>query len=374
MHSELPTKRIYGLDILRSFAILFVVYEHGYRVLNPQTVSYSTYDLFVLDGVSIFFVLSGFLIGKILIKLVQQENVTRKDIWNFWKRRWGRTLPAYFLVLTILGVYFFSIRAIRIGTLFQYYVFSQNLFYPVPWFFPETWSLSVEEWFYLLVPIALVLSRFVFKLKFKKSLLAVIVGIIALVTIYRLYRTLYHPIPLLYPQWDMMFRKQVITRLDSIMYGVLAAYISLFNKEVWSRFAKLFFFIGIVLMLTWKYIGFTAFPIYNNVFSFSLVSISAMLVLPLLAEVRTGEGVLHSFFTHVSKVSYSMYLINLVLVQDVLMPFIFKLAGKDIHQYDDGLVKYLIYLGCTFLFSFLLYKYWEQPTMALRDRYSKREV
>lgn len=51
--------RVYGLDILRAFAILNVVYEHGYRLLDKTMldsviVSYEKYNIFVVDGVSIF--------------------------------------------------------------------------------------------------------------------------------------------------------------------------------------------------------------------------------------------------------------------------------------------------------------------------------
>src|SRR4051812_29833906 len=112
-------KRIYGLDILRTFAILSVIYEHGYRLLNPSIISWNQYDFFVFDGVSIFFVLSGYLIGQILIKLFQRD-VSRKDIYNFWIRRWCRTLPAYFLVLSILGAWFYCIKAISIKNLIPY--------------------------------------------------------------------------------------------------------------------------------------------------------------------------------------------------------------------------------------------------------------
>ena len=56
---EINTKRIYGLDILRAMAILFVVVGHG-KYLLPEKLRY-IHRIVVFDGVSIFFVLSGFL-------------------------------------------------------------------------------------------------------------------------------------------------------------------------------------------------------------------------------------------------------------------------------------------------------------------------
>ncbi|KFF11548.1 hypothetical protein IW15_15150 [Chryseobacterium soli] len=145
--------RVFGLDILRCLAILFVVIGHG-NYLLPTKIS-NIIDYFIFDGVSVFFVLSVFLIGGILIKEIENKDISFKLILNFWKRRWFRTLPNYFLILIILCILsvsfdkdFDGIRSIA-----RYFVFSQNLFTPHPGFFPEAWSLSVEEWFYLLNPI-----------------------------------------------------------------------------------------------------------------------------------------------------------------------------------------------------------------------------
>ena len=71
---EIDSNRIFGLDILRAFAILFVIHMHAANYV-PASVK-SIYTIFSLDGVSIFFVLSGFLIGKILIQLC---NATKFD-------------------------------------------------------------------------------------------------------------------------------------------------------------------------------------------------------------------------------------------------------------------------------------------------------
>ena len=120
---------------------------------------YKYINFFIFDGVSIFFVLSGFLIGGILIKLLKENILNSKLIITFWVRRWFRTLPNYFLILIILilldSIYnenfsFYSYK--------RYFLFSQNLFSKHPGFFPEAWSLSVEEWFYLLIPIIIFIS------------------------------------------------------------------------------------------------------------------------------------------------------------------------------------------------------------------------
>jgi peptidoglycan/LPS O-acetylase OafA/YrhL len=148
--------RIFGLDILRACAIMFVVVGHGkylYPSTTPKIISKTISLIFGYDGVSIFFVLSGFLIGGILIKTLEKKRGEKKVLLNFWIRRWLRTLPPYFLILIILLIlnllftegFHFSKRFPL-----NFFTFTQNLFYRHPNFFPEAWSLSIEEWFYLL--------------------------------------------------------------------------------------------------------------------------------------------------------------------------------------------------------------------------------
>lgn len=148
---EFDKNRIYGLDILRAIAILFVVIEHGGNFL-PEKLSKIQLSL-LIDGVSIFFVLSGFLIGGILIKTLETQKASLKTLFNFWKRRWLRTLPNYFLILITL--YILSIFSIvqKPQEIIKYVFFIQNFNAQHPSFFPEAWSLSIEEWFYIIIPI-----------------------------------------------------------------------------------------------------------------------------------------------------------------------------------------------------------------------------
>jgi peptidoglycan/LPS O-acetylase OafA/YrhL len=89
--------RIYGLDVYRAIAIIIVVMGHGILV-NPQISP----PFPVIDGVELFFVLSGFLIGSILIRTLEKDNVFNfRSVLYFWKRRWFRTLPNYYLILFV---------------------------------------------------------------------------------------------------------------------------------------------------------------------------------------------------------------------------------------------------------------------------------
>ena len=93
--------RVFGLDLLRAYAILCVVYGHSY-FLTSRTIPEEIFFIPVFDGVTLFFVLSGFLIGRILIRTITNRDFNANMLAEFWIRRWFRTLPNYMLVLTIL--------------------------------------------------------------------------------------------------------------------------------------------------------------------------------------------------------------------------------------------------------------------------------
>lgn len=250
---ELDPKRVFGLDILRALAILFVVIEHGNNLL-PQKLKGFT-NLFIYDGVSVFFVLSGFLIGGILIKSIDKNKITTELLTNFWIRRWFRTLPNYFLVLILLCfLHTCFIANFSPFSVANYFIFSQNLFQPHPaWFFPEAWSLSVEEWFYLVVPVVMLVSIRLFKIPHGTGVLGTAIAILLLVTAFRYYRYTVVEINSGY-ELELFFRKQVITRLDSLMFGVIGAYLNFYHFKKWIAYKKTLLLAGVLLFLLSKFV------------------------------------------------------------------------------------------------------------------------
>src|SRR5689334_25429303 len=106
-------------------------------------------------GVEIFFVLSGFLVGRIFLEAIARTSFSWATVKYFWTRRWFRTLPAYYLAFfaSVLFAYLINHWAIlSVPSNYLYLVFLQNFFTRSPDFFGHGWSLSVEDWFYLLLP------------------------------------------------------------------------------------------------------------------------------------------------------------------------------------------------------------------------------
>ena len=235
---DFDTNRIYGLDILRSFAILFVVYGHGNGML-PHRLS-KILNAFFFDGVTIFFVLSGYLIGGIIIKQFVHTDISFKKIKQFWIRRWFRTLPNYFLILSVLCILNIFFRDnFKLEEVTEYFYFSQNLFRVHPEFFPEAWSLSVEEWFYLLLPILLFIFSYFFK-SYRQLIFYFALSLITVVLLYRCYIYVIKP-PNNEQMVDDYFRKQVFTRFDSLMLGVIGAYCNFFMHDAFKRYKNILF-------------------------------------------------------------------------------------------------------------------------------------
>ncbi|MEI6764175.1 MAG: acyltransferase [Bacteroidota bacterium] len=363
---DIDDNRIYGLDILRCLAILFVVVGHG-NLLLPKSIS-QYIEIIVFDGVSIFFVLSGYLIGGIFTKNLEKQGASFRSLFNFWKRRWYRTLPNYFLILIILtALSLIFADNITVRGINRYFFFSQNLYYAHPsWFFPEAWSLSVEEWFYLLIPIFIFGLAMLKVFNNKGSILFTALSILVVVTAFRMYR-FYSMSEIGVNDWDLLFRKQVFTRLDSLMYGVIGAYIAFYRKELWLRYKLPLFLLGISILLFSQFstprLGFV---MYTYVFSFSVNSLATLFLLPLLSDLSKGKGLLFKIVTYISLTSYSMYLIHLSLIQNWILKNIDMSSLAEL----GTILKYCIYWILTIVMSILIYKYYEVPMTKLRDKFA----
>ena len=367
-----PDNRVYGLDILRACAILFVVVGHGLVLLSANMLPGKIFGFMIFDGVSIFFVLSGYLIGGILLKMLHKHTANFGTLFDFWKRRWFRTVPTYFLILTIL------IFLAWCGKIYllpphveKFYLFAQNINSAHPNFFNEAWSLSIEEWFYILIPLLLFIISGIFKVKIKPAFLGIAISIILLITLFRLYRFSHFPVKSIYG-WDTFFRKEVITRFDSMMFGMLGAFFKYYNNTFFLKYKRFLFFTGLLMLLADKlisaYIAAIFQSVYQYVFSFTVVSLATLLLLPFLSEIKRGKGRTYKAITYISIASYSMYLVNYSLVLKFIIPF---LVGQCllISRYSiSAYMQFSLFLLITAFLSALLYKYFEKPFTDLRDK------
>lgn len=366
---EFDRNRIFGLDIMRAMAILYVVISHG-QYLVPVESSISV-SWFIFDGVSIFFVLSGYLIGGILIRSVYKKPFTPKLLANFWVRRWFRTLPNYYLVVTLVLLFeFLQYGSLQPGyPYYKFYLFIQNFNFHKMGFFPEGWSLSVEEWFYIFFPVLLFVSYWLSRKNLKRSIIITSVLLILFATGMRLYY--YNTLPYIdLFFWDVHLRKLVITRMDSLMFGVLAAYFHFYFPKQWQAYRLPTFVIGVVLFLFFKIAGiidlYRVDSFMNVVLSFTCMSVATALLIPFLSSIKEGSGIVYRGITKISLISYSMYLLNLNVIQYNIIKW-FPWSDNPEKLVSIYALNYVIYWILVLGLSTLLYKYFELPMMRLRD-------
>jgi peptidoglycan/LPS O-acetylase OafA/YrhL len=367
--------RLFGLDLFRSIAIVLVILNHSVQLLKPIVRTPYIGNLFGkflalfqpvgMLGVELFFVLSGFLIGRILLeKYLQNEIFGFKDIFSFWKRRWFRTLPNYYLVLLLTCF---------ISNTFpwKYFFFLQGSGSNPIIFFSESWSLAVEEWFYLLLPIFLfAYNLFIINNK-KKTFLISIISFIVFFTGFRLVSVFLN-----YGKYDLFSQIKGMTflRLDSIGYGVLMSYYLYFYKIRLQKIAKKLFHIAWPLSVLVTFIFYLGnhptflfyarvkwYKVVMDCFFFSVIPILFCLMLPYFNSIKkTPHYWLNELITITSKISYSLYLLHLSLI----LGFIFK--GK-VESPLLSIVWFLLYWVVCYALAYFLYKMYEVPLTGLRD-------
>ncbi len=362
---EKNDKRVFGLDVMRSIAILLVVYGHGVYVLPKEAKFKYLLPVPYIDGVSVFFVLSGFLIGGILLKIIQTSRFTGKDLFNFWIRRWFRTLPNYFLVLLIL---IFCQRFIASESSYlNYFFFLQNFAWPGPSFFPEAWSLCVEEWFYLLFPLACFILFKMMKHKSRSVLVVAVVFIIVpfVLRIYKHYAGV--------EDWNNEIQKVTVMRLDCLMYGIIAAYFYKYRTAAWINYKNTCLVLSIMLVLFLTVYSRMAKgdTMFLHVYQFNLESIASMLALPYFTQWKFTKFKSAAFIcTFISIISYSMYLLNLTPVQGLVIPGVSSLIGlTEEAGFTFYALQYFMFWFFTIGLSFLLYRLYEKPMTDLRDKF-----
>ena len=296
-------ERIFGLDALRATAILMVVSSHVLWIYPKSSAFIPTlFELFGFWGVELFFVLSGFLICYFLYQSYISDSFTIHYIFRFLKRRWFRTLPNYYLVLIVNIIIAFSI-GYQIENIDLYFVFLQNFANKAPAFFPESWSLSVEEYAYLLLPCALLIGTFgLVKNKSKRFLIIVFSSFIILVfakVVFNATQTISN-----LTDWNSNLKSVVIYRIDAVLVGVLAAWIR-FNFEVfWKKYKMLFAFLGIGIFffllfgITSSNLRIEQSPFFWNVVYLPLTSFGFAFFFPIFLAILTTIGITRKVVTN----------------------------------------------------------------------------
>src|SRR5881397_4340025 len=240
-----------GLDLLRALAIIVVVIYHaalfGFKL--PGRV-----DRFGWIGVDLFFVLSGYLIGGQLLAPLARDQ--RMNLGRFFARRALRIMPAYFVVLAIYFLLPSSREYSEMSQpLWKFLLSVQNIDLHGGTAFSHAWSLAVEDQFYLLLPLILILvsrwprPRFIIPC-------VIVLGGIALRAF--LARQNLAETGVSFRGFQTWIYYPTRTRLDPLVFGVVLAAIEKFRPQWWRRLMNLapFFWLPALTLIAYAlYLG-----------------------------------------------------------------------------------------------------------------------
>lgn len=331
------------IDGLRALAVVPVVLFHlGYGFISAGYY-----------GVDVFFVISGYLITKILTKNIEEGTFS---MFDFWVRRVKRLLPALLTVLllsliVIPALIFKPVVKEVVGdvfpAMFSYFNFHALWDFGNYWgtksnnsFFLHVWSLSVEEQFYILYPLFLFLSFKYFKGYLWPILFITLCSF--LIFVFKIGENR-----------DFTFY-MLPTRIWELSLGGLVSLITIDTNHRPKVFSSLSI-LGILLVVLSYFIG-------GEIISYFVLLPTLGAVLILLSSSHhniAGKVLSQKLFVTVGKLSYSIYLWHWVLI------VLFKNMEYQLHHMNRHSVNALIFI-LTFLLSYLTYTFVESKTRNYR--------
>lgn len=352
------------LDICRSLAIIMVLLSHGRHFLTPAWDNAAAFRIGGFLGVELFFVLSGFLIGRIAERCFMQTPKGQTWVSKFLMRRWLRTLPNYYLFLIINAFLIASaIAPGNLADLIPFAIFAQNLAWPSPPTFGEAWSLAVEEVFYLVFPLGL---YFIDKLDAdrRKVFLAVSIGLLLMPLMAR-----WGAVSLSAPTWDGGIRKVVAFRLDALITGVLAGWL-VQELQLQERVRSAFFSVAAALVMLAVIILFFRLEQtlndsdFSRIWLFPLVSLGCAMTILSGIGTRRPPACLDRTANYCARQSYALYLAHMPVLHVIL-----HFSGST--PVNDGFgafIRWMTFIVGSLLVAAVVERMVERPILEWRDR------
>jgi len=345
-------KHLPSLNGLRAISVTIVILYHFIRFsidVNPDI--YLHFPIFDGQfGVNVFFVISGFLITSLLLK--EEEDFGRISLKGFYTRRTLRIFPAYFFMLLVYWVLqLLGFLHIPHQSWLTSLTYTKYINYRIDWYTAHTWSLSIEENFYLLWPAIFLLGK-----KARENAAMFLIFIVPII------RTYLNANPV---DWinDLSF----FTRIDSIAMG---CFFALNRQEIIDRLSlhwKKAFYLSLVILflLPWvadwaKQSGWGFIFIALGVLHGSIANV--LIAVVMMYSVFGPKGVWHKtlnsrVFNYVGVLSYSLYLWQQLYISQ---------RSWWITHFPQNII--LIFL--TAMFSYYII---EKPFLKLKSRFSSKK-
>jgi peptidoglycan/LPS O-acetylase OafA/YrhL len=359
-----PPARLAGLDLLRLVAVLLVIGRHIPGALDPaMSIRHpllATWARGGWVGVDIFFVLSGYLVSGLLF--TEYTGRGQLSPMRFYVRRAWKIYPPFYLLLVATVIVYGTFRQeLRWSWLLSEVLFVQSY---VPGLWMHTWSLAIEEHFYLLLPLVLLLvvKRDPAAANPFRPVLLLGLGIVVLELILRVVNWRLHPA---YAYQTHLSPTHL--RMDSLFLGVMLSYVHRFHTRAFidalTPWRWLLIATGTVLL-----VPAFVFPLETTPFvytaGFTLFGVAgAMLVAGTVLCARPHARRVAPLAT-LGAYSYSIYLWHLPVVLWAI-PLAEQTVGV---RFALGFRAMLSVVG-SLAFGAAMAKIVEAPALRLRDRW-----
>ena len=381
--SSNPSRRVPELDGIRGMAILLVlIWHYGVVISEPAPDSFLFYVQSILSltwsGVDLFFVLSGFLIGGILIENKGASNYFKV----FYARRICRILPLYFFSLFLFFLLIFIFPSLNTASpinwlfenslpLWTYATFTQNITmaqfgsFGSSWL-SVTWSLAVEEQFYLVLPVVI----FSFS---RRKLPFLLTCFILAAPLLRFALYFIHPRP--------RFAGYMLMpcRADALLLGVLCAYI-IHNRQLAAKHLRILY--GVFILLTLGVIGIISSIINTKLIGpftlhpFVYTWLALLYACFLLIAITEKRGLFSAiarirWLRNLGFISYGVYVYHIAALG--LTHALFSGHEPQVNGWKDAFVTFIALL-LTLAISHLSWKFFEKPIVAIGHSFKYKQT
>ena len=351
---------IIQLDGLRFFAIFSVMFGHWTQwQINRPIVNGFPFG----NGVTLFFVLSGFLITDILLRnkiKSEQLSIPKNEIIkSFYMRRVLRIFPLYFA--TILFLYFVSYKNTR--EIFPWLAtFSSNIYQSIHGVFVgdfnHFWSLAVEEQFYLFWPWLILLVP----AKHTEKIIIILISISILCKFY---------IYVKYPDKWMANSYFTLSCVHALGIGALISYWSIYRKNIISYFSKFtWVYASIIFYFSLHYIAFyNKIAWYNEALDNVIFALMSAIIINYAAQNKfqgISKKILeNNFIVYSGKISYGLYVFHL------FAPAFFwdHLSGYIGVSISSKYTSFFAFYFITFAMAHFSWKLMESPINSLKNKF-----
>jgi peptidoglycan/LPS O-acetylase OafA/YrhL len=338
-------KRIPSLDGFRAISILLILFCHS-RLSAGFPGAFADVARQAEVGVTIFFVISGFLITNLL--LVEESKNGSISIGSFYLRRVFRILPVYFLY-TVFILLWRNMEDVSVSpsNLLHVSTFTVNFDKNKDWFLGHFWSLSVEEQFYLFWPAMLIF--------FRKHLKIVIPVLLA-------YSCIARVIAYKFPGYEFISLSPFFTYSDAIFIGAFGGIMffekpDLFKHKIFSstlaKLAALSLFLMFVYFTEHGMLAIISLPFGNIIISMSVLFLISSYILP--SDKTVYKILNHKVVVHIGVLSYSIYIWQQFF-------FVGEIRGFWRTFPYNIFVIYLVSLASYYL--------WERPFLKMKKHFS----